>query len=187
METLAPHDPGGKVRVALPGDVIGRAQFWGPNDCYRLWLSRDWSDDSLDQRGVLFIGMNPSTADASVNDPTIGRETFFARREGFKRFAKCNVMDYRATAPKDLRAPGVVPCSDMNLPVIREYAAKASMTVCCWGSLHPVLRRFGDDVETMLRSDGRELLCFGTNADGGPKHPLYLRGDTPLIPFEASR
>ncbi len=189
MNVLAPHDPGGKIRIVLPDGVIGEARFHGPNDCYRLWLSRGWTSLELDILSgfILYIGMNPSTADAVANDTTIGRETFFTKRQRYQRFVKCNVMDYRATNPSGLRKPGVIPCSEINLDAIAEFAARADKIICAWGLLHPSLQQHADRTEELLRSQGRELWCFGLNADGSPRHPLYLRGDTPIIRFEENR
>ena len=149
------HDPGGKVRLSLMPGVNGDATF-SADGRYRQ-LMRRWLGASFPERYILFVGMNPSTADASVNDPTCAREWTFARREGFDAMVKANVGDYRATDPKMLLAPGVEASSPANLPAIREAAAGAGRV---------------------------ELWCFGTNGDGSPKHPLYLRGDTPLARYE---
>jgi hypothetical protein len=131
----------------------------------------------------MFIGMNPSTADASVNDPTCAREWTFAVREGYTAMVKANVGDYRATDPKMLLQPGVVASSEANLPVIRRAAARADKVVLCHGKLNRALAQAGRDIVAALGSDGVRLWCFGTNADGSPKHPLYLRLNTPLIKF----
>jgi hypothetical protein len=53
------HDPGGKVRILLPKGVISSAVFGGASNAYRYRLSRTWSPGPP----VLFIMMNPSTAD----------------------------------------------------------------------------------------------------------------------------
>lgn len=189
MTVLAPHDPGGKVRIALPEGVIGEAIFHGPNDCYRSWLSREWIRHDLDilPGFILFIGMNPSTADAGVNDSTINRETFFTKRLQYRRFVKCNVMDYRATKPSMLRKSDVIPCSEVNLSIIEQFASQADKIICAWGVQHPSLQQYADRTEKLLRTQGRQLWCFGLTAAGAPRHPLYLRGDTPLIPFEEKR
>ena len=176
------HNPGGKVRLALMPGVNGDATF-SPDGRYRQ-LMRRWLGNAFPDRYILFIGMNPSTADASVNDPTCAREWTFARREGFNAMVKANVGDYRATDPKMLLAQGVVASSPDNLPAIREAARSASKVVLCHGKLNKALAPAGRALVDALRADGITLWSFGTNGDGSPKHPLYLRGDTPLQPFD---
>lgn len=179
--SVAAHDPGGKVRLALMPGVNGDARF---SDCGRYrQLMRRWVGDGFPQRYVLFIGMNPSTADATANDPTCAREWTFANREGYSGMVKANVGDYRATDPKMLLVPGVVAVSEQNLPTIRAAAAAASLVIMCHGKLNKALAPAGKALVEALTADDIPLWCFGTNADGSPKHPLYLRSDTPLVRF----
>ena len=173
------HDPKGKVRLKLAGDVTGSARF-SPCGRYRPMLTRDLAGG---EGAILWIGMNPSTAAADVDDPTVRRETDFSRRWGYARFVKCNVMDYRATHPKDLTAPGVVPCSPENLPLIRDLAAEAGAVVMAYGALLPALKKYGEDTVSALRADGRALFCLGLTKAGAPRHPLYMRKDSELIRF----
>lgn len=174
------HDPGGRVRLALMPGVKGDAEF---SDHEHRQLMRRWIGDSFPERYIMFIGMNPSTADANVNDPTCAREWTFAQREGYDAMAKGNVGDYRATDPKMLLAPGVVAVSPHNLPSLQAAARKADKVVLAHGKLNKALAPAGRELVEVLRADGIPLWCFGVNADGSPKHPLYLRLDTPLIPF----
>ncbi|WP_262027608.1 DUF1643 domain-containing protein [Microvirga sp. Mcv34] len=177
------HDPGGKVRLSLPCGVSGAGGF---SDCgrYRQTLIREIGQIG-DARGpfVLFVGMNPSTADATVDDPTVRREWGFARRLGFSRYVKANVMDYRATDPKDLLAPGVEPRSAENLPEIVRLAKMAGLVVMAFGALPKPLRHYANETVSALREAGVALHCLGYTADGSPRHPLYLRSDAPLLPF----
>lgn len=176
------HDAGGSVRSALPPGLRGDATFYGAMAEYRPRLRR-WIGDAFPSRYALFIGMNPSTAEAHVNDPTIVREWGFASRWGYSGYVKCNVADYRATFPRDLLAPGLVPASPANLATILREAHAADLVVLCHGKLNRVLEPIGREVVTALRCAGIPLHCFGKNADDSPKHPLYLRSDTPLVPF----
>ena len=174
------HDPGGRVRLALMPGVRGDAVF---SDREHRQIMRRWLGDSFPERYIMFIGMNPSTADATVNDPTCAREWTFARREGYSAMVKANVGDYRATDPKMLLSPGVIAVSPANLPAIRAAAAGADRVVICHGKLNKALAPAGQELAAALQADGVDLWCFGTNADGSPKHPLYLRTDTPLVHF----
>ena len=77
------HDPGGSRRFAMLPGVDGKAEF-SPCGQYRYWLSRDWGFRRFSggrEPFVLWIGMNPSTAEAEVDDPTIRRE--IASQVGF--------------------------------------------------------------------------------------------------------
>lgn len=177
------HDPRGKVRLRLPADVHGDAVF---SACrrYRTVLRR-WKGDEFPSSYALFIGMNPSTAEGHVDDPTIAREWGFTVREGYAGYMKVNVGDYRATFPKDLLQPGVIATSPDNLPAILAAAEKASLVVICHGKLNKVLAAAGANMTAALQVAGVPLNCFGTNADGSPKHPLYLAKDAPLVRYSA--
>ncbi|MFK7940097.1 MAG: DUF1643 domain-containing protein [Roseovarius sp.] len=176
------HNPGGKVKLRLPDGVIGGATF---SDCgrYRQALTRDWTADGQPPRAVLFIGMNPSVADASVSDPTCHRELMFARDWGFTRYLKGNMLDWRATSPKDIPPDPGLACSDANIPLLVEMAHEAALVVMAYGKLHarfqPVVRSVFDAID----ATGKPVQCLGVNKDGSAKHPLYLRKDTTLRAF----
>lgn len=178
------HDPGGKITHRLPPGIMGNAEFTGDRQQYRHLLRR-WIGPS-EQPYALWIGLNPSTATAKLNDPTITREWGFTFREGLSSYVKCNVMDYRATDPGDVLAAwraGVSVRSDINLSAIREQAANAALIVACWGAIHPKLRGAADDVRRVLFDDRRKVMCLGLTKGGHPKHPLYLAADTPFRGF----
>lgn len=176
-KAAAKHDAGGKVKLALQPGVIGSARF---SDCgrYRYWLMRDWGWRARgvinDGSGgyVLWVGMNPSTAEGDVDDPTIRKEMHFTRAMGLDSYVKANVMDYRATNPKALLASGVMPCSDRNAATIEGLALGAVRIVVAWGALPKLLQRYADRIVTILPRD--RLECMGTTKDGAPRHPLYL-------------
>jgi hypothetical protein len=178
------HDPGGKTRLHMLPGVSGDAEF---SKCgrYRHWLVRDWRGGgrrfSLDDSFALWIGMNPSTAEANIDDPTIRKEMVFTQREKLYCYVKVNVMDFRSTSPDWLRSPGIVPCSDVNRGMIGLFADRAAKIIVCFGRLHRSLRQYGEAVLDDLKD--KELWCLGTNNDGSPKHPLYLSNDTPLVPY----
>ena len=93
------HDPGGKVSILLPQHVQGSALFGGTAREYRYRLSRTWGND----RRVLFVMMNPSTADPTADDPTVAKCRRFAVKWGY---AACTLVTPLPTAPRtkaDLR------------------------------------------------------------------------------------
>jgi hypothetical protein len=125
--------------------------------------------------------MNPSTADGEANDPTVAREWGFTVREGYTGLVKCNVGDYRATSPKDVPAIGA--CTYDNLAMIAVSAVEADRVVVCFGKVPRSLGPAAGEVVMLLCELGIDLWCFGKNADGSPKHPLYLAATTPLVRF----
>ncbi|MEO0772522.1 MAG: DUF1643 domain-containing protein [Pseudomonadota bacterium] len=176
------HNPGGKVRIKLPDGVIGGARF---SACgrYRQALTRDWTPQGKAPRAVLFVGMNPSVAAADVSDPTCHRELMFAQDWGFTRYLKGNVLDWRATSPKDIPHDPAEACSADNVPVLRDMAAEADLIIMAYGKLH---KRHHSVLDTVIRAmvdSGKPLQCLGLNQDGSAKHPLYLRKDTKPFPF----
>lgn len=174
----ASHDAGGKSRLAMLPGTVGDAEI---SDCgrYRLWLSRAWeaSPDSPHSY-ALWIGMNPSVAEADVDDPTIRREIAFTKAMGISSYVKCNVMDYRATDPKALLT--VAPRSPGNLECIVRHAECAARVILAYGALPQKLRRYADDVVTALRRRSITTWCMGKTANGSPRHPLYLPGTAQL-------
>ncbi len=178
MNTNATHDPGGKSRLSLPPDVLGDAVF-SPCGRYRHALSRDWGRG----RSVLFVGLNPSVAGGDISDPTCHRELCFARDWGFTRYLKGNVLDWRATSPKDIPGDPNLARSPENLRIVVEMAIEAETIVMASGNVHP---RYADlEAETLdaLRSLDKPLMCLGHNKSGAAKHPLYIRKDAPLIRY----
>ena len=142
---------------------------------YRYSLWREWNAHAPQ---MIIIGLNPSTADASADDRTIRRCIGFAKREACGRLVMLNLFAFRATKPRDMLA-AVDPVGPRSDSVLRSYARdpRTAFTVAAWGTQASPERVAV--VMTMFSS----LLCFGTNADRSPRHPLYQRADTPLVPY----
>jgi len=152
---------------------------------YRYWLARQW-DASKPRMGIIML--NPSTADASIDDPTIRRCMSFARREGFGGIQVFNLFAFRATSPDDMRAAAnpVGPENDQWLSTaLRSSAASGRPILAAWGT-HGHFRGRANYVTGMARLHGATLVCLGTTKDGHPKHPLYVMGSQPLVPFSLS-
>ena len=170
------HDPGGKVRLALPESMRGGATFSGPGDCYRTMLWRQWGDEGAPY--ALWIGMNPSTADATADDPTVRREIGFTQRMGLTAYRKANVSAYRCTDPKRL-PPDMLRC-DENLPTILDAARNAERVILAFGVLKGTMRELAAEIVAVLAKEV-PLYCLGLTEDGSPKHPLYLKSTAGLI------
>jgi hypothetical protein len=141
---------------------------------YRYRLTR--GEDPM----LCFVMLNPSTADADNDDATIRRCLSFARREKCAGIKVVNLYAYRATKPAELRGVDD-PFGPENWKHLERVAQAGGRIVCAWGA------GAGDrHVRTclgILRSGDADLVCLGTTAAGAPRHPLYVRGDTPLVPF----
>jgi hypothetical protein len=180
------HDPGGKVRTKLAPDVAGWADF---SECgrYRRALGRSWSMETPKSGHVLFIGMNPSTADADANDPTVAREVSFARSWGYSSLVKCNIGDHRATHPSDLSVPGVTACTDKNVDEVIRRAREADWVVMAHGVPPLPLRAGGRRITEALVAAGLLMKCLGITKDGWPRHPLYLPKTAAPVAYDWKR
>jgi hypothetical protein len=148
---------------------------------YRWTLTRRWDADLL-KPCVGFVMLNPSTADASSDDPTIRRCIGFARMWEFGGLEVRNLFAFRATKWEDLKsAPN--PVGRRNDATILDLLERCETIVVAWGS-HGVLHDRGRRVIELL--GGNELVCLGTTQAGEPRHPLYVSGHTMLIPFRES-
>lgn len=146
---------------------------------YRYGLTRQWSDDPM----MGFVMLNPSTADADVDDPTIRRCIGFARREGCGGIVVVNLFPLRATNPADLwstRYPERFG-ADSNAELQRHLRMVTGPLVAAWGAEGDSL---GSDAVILTRRYlGHRMVCLGLTKSGAPRHPLYVRGDAPLVPL----
>jgi hypothetical protein len=147
---------------------------------YRLW--RTWGDLFTEQKVALWLMLNPSTADEHVLDPTLRRCEGFSRAWGCSGFIVANIFAYRSTDPKGLYDVDD-PVGPDNDRAIVAAANDADLVVCGWGA-EPIARTRAPRVSDLLRHV--DAYCLGTNADGSPKHPLYLAKTTPLQAFDAA-
>lgn len=128
---------------------------------------------------VLFVMLNPSTADGLTDDPTIRRCMSFARRWDYGGLLVANLYAYRATNPKELTHQQEQ-CGPEWEKHTAQLANRAGRIVAAWGSFASSQRQ--DYVLSFLRMYG-VVHCLGKTKDGSPRHPLYVRGDTPLTEF----
>lgn len=172
------------------GDLFSQSSA-NISDCgkYRYWLERKWSKAAPQ----VFIMLNPSTADASLDDPTITRCTNFSKREGAGGLIVVNLFALRATDPKQLdlvdrmAGNGV---GEENTKAIGEALLCAAMfsrpAICAWGSNKWAGLMSGRIVQR-AKDIGADLMAFKINKDGQPKHPLYVASAQPLISFTDKR
>ncbi len=151
-------------------DIIRAA---GIDGNYRYWLTRvrDKSKPT-----VCWVMLNPSTADAEQDDPTIRRCMGFARSWGGGGISVVNLFAYRATDPKQLLSQ---PSLDRTLIECNNHAIQTAafncLTIAAWGCHKAIGTR---DVEVMTVLKGQDVRCLGVTQEGYPKHPLYIASDT---------
>jgi hypothetical protein len=149
--------------------------------CYRWSLSRSWGQGPC----LLFVMLNPSTADNEQDDPTLRRCINFSKREGFSRLELLNLFPLRSPHPSRLlesaeRSRGGRYAED----TLRLGAQRADKIICAWGSFSIAAQRFE---ELMSIFDEYDLFCLGKTRTGQPRHPLYLKSDATLELWRPAR
>jgi hypothetical protein len=131
---------------------------------------------------VLFVMLNPSTADATDDDPTIRRCLNYARRWGYARLDVANLYALRATNPAELFA-GEDPVGPDNDAWLERLAKPSPSVVVAWGATpHPEPERARRVLE-LLEFYAGTARCLGQTRDLHPRHPLYVRADAARTPF----
>lgn len=142
---------------------------------YRFRLGRRWAEGDA----VLFIMLNPSTADAENDDPTIRRCIGFAKAWGFGGLHVGNLFALRATDPRTLLWTTDPIVHPLNAAHLSDMAKASRLVVCAWGNapiVNRILRR-KDMVHYRPLAGLGDLHYIALSNDGTPKHPLYLPGD----------
>lgn len=178
-------------RSTMDGMITGAA--WGPGRVHRYGLLRRWNQLERMSHTVAFVGLNPSTATAQQNDPTVRRCIGFAQAWGFDAMVMLNVYGFRSTDPEGLTT-AEDPVGPGHDAVLRYYSTQVSMIVCAWGSLRRAWRRavrWDERIDRLLSAAvlgaaKEKLRCLRRNSDGEPGHPLYLPSDLRPIRFERS-
>lgn len=139
---------------------------------YRYALWRIWDKA---KPVVMFIGLNPSTANESENDPTIRRVVSMANSWGYGGVYMMNCWAYIATDPTLLKTNEF--SNEWNNNTITATASKCKTIVFAWGSFE-IVKRLGRDSELIEMFPNAK--CLMKNKNGSPRHPLYVKGDTEL-------
>jgi len=127
----------------------------------------------------MFVGLNPSTADANKDDPTIRRCRQFAKDWGFGGMYMVNLFAFRATAPTEMKTADD-PIGKENNKYIRICAEICEEVVFAWGNHGSFMERDKEVIEILPNAK-----CIEKSKDGNPKHPLYLRKTLKLQNFLA--
>lgn len=156
-------------------DLFGHSSAeFSPDRIYRYALYRSWD---IYKPTVMFIGLNPSTADEVLDDPTVRRCRRFAINWGYGKMFMANLFALRATNPKTMMSHDTLisPKSDLRLNDIwiQRMAKKSDLVIAAWGNHGRYMDR--DKAVLSFLSD---VMCLGITKGGAPKHPLYLKADT---------
>lgn len=150
---------------------------------YRYWLARRLS---MGERSVAFVGLNPSTADAAKDDPTIRKCAGFAARWGFDWLYMVNLYAWRATDPKRMLAfaknyegQAVGFDNDQHLSWV---TGRCELVVPAWGAakLTPYAKRLSQKILALPHAKALRL-----TQEGQPWHPLYVPYETELVAVAA--
>jgi hypothetical protein len=163
--------------------IAGRGAVISPCGEYRYLLTRVLQGPNPP---LIFCMLNPSTADATFDDPTIRRCVGFANREGARALIVINLYAMRATDPRELlkALDPVGPDNDNTIKTVLRSAGKR--VVCAWGAFPNAASRAMDVARMLQREMSAELVCLGVTSKGMPRHPLYVKSDQPLVPYTGS-
>lgn len=160
------------VRIE-PLAIHGSAEIDGPDECYRWELRRWWSTGPY----VCWVMLNPSTADASADDPSLRRIIAFSRAWGFGGLVLVNLFPFRSPDPGQCKAwmetPTACGVVFRNMEKIWQVSADAGLMMAAWGAA-PWAAATGEAVSRMIKQSKKHdaIFCLGRTADGSPKHPL---------------
>jgi hypothetical protein len=168
--------------VESPPDLFGTtgSAVFSDDGTYRYRLTRTWGYSG---RHAVWIMLNPSTAEALADDPTIRRCTGFSKAWGLDGLVVVNLFALRATDPRELaRHPD--PVGPENDRFIQQAIGPCRVVVAAWGASRLAARR-GALLRWALTRSCDDVLCLGVAKDGEPRHPLFVRGGQPLVALPA--
>lgn len=190
--TICPHaELGQPVLIGEPEVVVRKTAVISSDGLYRYELTRTWCDPAIRTRPLTFVMLNPSTADASVDDPTIRRCVGFARRDGLDGIRVVNLYAWRTSSPDALFAAERIDGHDIIGPengealrrALRYAVATCTPVVAAWGGR---ARPHEAKAFALLAANHEvQLHALKVTQAGQPGHPLYVRGDAPLVPWES--
>ena len=153
---------------------------------YRYTLVRRF--DVSNPTVLVYLMLNPSTANAKRDDPTIRRCIAFAKREDYGAMIVVNLYAYRATDPRELKVYASERGDITGSPLADVFIAEAVRgrdLVCAWGAYSsPTFKQRVREVRAIVEPASRSVLCFGKAKNGSPRHPLMLPNNAELTPYD---
>ena len=157
--------------------------MFNPDCTHRYALWRQWVEGGP---RLMVIGLNPSTADETLDDPTVRRCIGYAKRWGFNGLEMRNLFSYRSTDPAGLRGHTSMFLDDQQRNLAFWSAAVPNLLndggaiLAAWGNGG---HGHTDSLLHLCRISGTALACLGTTKLGEPIHPLYQPLDARPVPF----
>lgn len=145
---------------------------------YRYMLKRQWGERN--DNFINFVLLNPSTANETIDDPTIKACIKFAQNLGYDGFYVTNLFAFRTRSPQILKKSRN-PIGERNDEFIKKYAYKSKLVVIAWGNHGNFMNR--DNEVSKILSKIKNPHCLAITKSGSPKHPLYIKRDTKPFKF----
>ena len=153
----------------IKNNILRSARFSNDKK-HRYKLSRHWD---LNKPQILYIMLNPSIGNESIDDPTIRRLLSFTKKFDYGGFFVGNLFTYITPNPKTLDTS--IGITNKNLNVLTNLVSKADEVVYAWGN--------SIEEPNELKKLISNPMCFGKNLNGTPKHPLYLPSNSKILKF----
>ena len=153
----------------IKNNILRNARFSNDKK-HRYKLSRHWD---LNKPQILYIMLNPSIGNESIDDPTIRRLLNFTKNFDYGGFFVGNLFTYITPNPKTLDTS--IGLTNKNLNVLTNLVSKVDEVVYAWGNSIEEPNEFKKFIPNPM--------CFGKNLNGTPKHPLYLPSNSKIIKF----
>lgn len=159
-----------------PPLYLSRGAEFSADKKHRTFLWRRWDEK---KPAILFIGLNPSTADDVDDDPTIGRCIHFAYTWGYGALHMMNLFTLVTSEPEDLlttTTPNCVAGYDAHLWNVGRFSARI---IFCWGAFKEARERSKQVIKMFPKAH-----CLRLTKHGHPWHPLYMPEEATPIPFD---
>lgn len=172
--------------MSSPGQLYTRTAELSEDEKYRFSLTRGWRRPPDCIGGsVLFIGHNPSTADARTDDPTIHMMVNIAHNLGYGRISVANLLPIRTSSPFEahkwffeewpigdwMNGRGPAAALTRNASSIIDLVDDAAKCVACWGAIAQPVKNLADDMVDFFKRRGVDLYVLGLTKEGWPTHP----------------
>lgn len=148
---------------------------------YRYSLKRVWDPD---KEKVVFICLNPSTADESMDDPTLRRCIDFCKRWSEGKYGWLEIVNLFAYRTKDISnlKKAIDPVGSDNDEYILNAVKDADLVIVAWGE-NGAYKKRAEKVLTLLSTNNISIFCLDILKGGQPKHPLFVRSSNEPSPY----